>query len=84
MKLMIENRYDVAPDKWRNWSYICQRVFNETCTQMLENPSTYQHPDATAVVALHWDETCFNAAWTAADACQQATKAYLKNKKELT
>lgn len=78
--LQQENTYKVVANKWRNWPDICQRVFNETYGVMFENPRLYAHPKAAQVPDSQWKTTCWNAAWTAADACQKALKDIIKAK----
>jgi hypothetical protein len=72
--LQQENKHGVAKRKWRNWPDICQRVFNETYKYMHDNQTHFLHPKSPRQFEPYWKTTCWNAAWTAADACQQALK----------
>jgi len=72
--LQQENKFGVGARKWKNWPDICQRVFNETYYVMYHNQSMFMHPKGKENPDLHWKTTAWNAAWVAADACQQALK----------
>jgi hypothetical protein len=73
--LQQENHYKVPARKWKNWPDICQRVFNLTYAQMLNSQTLFMHPKADQQLQAHWATTAWNAAWTAADACQKALAA---------
>jgi len=78
--LQQANIYGVGKRKWKNWPDICQRVFNETFGVMQENQYLFLHPKADKHSVDHWRTTAWNAAWTAADSCQQALKDIIKQK----
>lgn len=68
------NKHKVPARKWKNWPDICQRVFNTTYDGMMIDQRLFLHPKAVPHTSEHWDTTAWNAAWTAADACQKALK----------
>lgn len=79
-KLEQVNTHKVNKRKWNNWPDICQRVFNSTYETALLNQDIYLHPKATREEEVIWNTTCWNFAWMAADACQQALKDIIKMK----
>ena len=78
--LQQENTHKVSARKWRNWPDICQRVFNETFETMEQNQTLFLHPETPWQYGDKWRTTAWNAAWTAADACQHALKDIIKQK----
>jgi len=72
--LQQENKHKVAKRKWKNWPDICQRVFNDTYETMLNDQRLFVHTRAATMASEHWNVTCWNAAWVAADSCQTALK----------
>lgn len=74
LPLQQVNHHKVPARKWRNWPDICQRIFNNTYEQMVLNQPLFLHPKAAASRPEHWTTVAWNAAWTAADAAQQALK----------
>ena len=68
------NKHKVPLKKWKNWPDICQRVFNTTYDAMMIDQRIFLHPNAPSHGSNHWKTTAWNAAWTAADACQKALK----------
>jgi hypothetical protein len=68
----VPNRFKVSKDQWRKWTPDAQRVFNEVYYVMRENPRLFAHPSMELVYTnmskRDWSTTCWNAAWTAADA----------------
>ncbi len=78
--LQQENIHRVAAKKWKNWPDVCQRVFNQVFELMNDNQRIYQHPKAVPQPNEQWRTTAWNAAWEAADACQQALKDIIKQR----
>lgn len=64
------NRHRVPPKKWRKWSMLARKVFNELFSCMSENRDLFLHPHQEKISQRLWKTTCWNAAWIAADAVQ--------------
>ena len=62
------NLYHVPIEKWKKWSPQGRQVFNEVYSSLLLNQTLYIHPKQAPVSRKHWGTTCWNAAWTAANA----------------
>lgn len=73
-RLQQVNKHKVPARKWNNWPDICQRVFNTTYDGMMIDQRIFLHPKALPHSDEYWTTTAWNAAWTAADACQKALK----------
>jgi hypothetical protein len=82
-KVELVNLYKVPSKKWRNWPDLCQRVFNHVYGVMYENQTLFLHPDTKWVYKDQWQTTAWNAAWEAADGCQQSLKAIIKQKSQV-
>lgn len=67
-KRSSSNRYKVPLRQWKRWSPLGRAVFNEMYSTMKMNHEFFLHPNAVKARATHWTTTCWNAAWTAADA----------------
>lgn len=66
---VIPNKFKVPAKQWKKWDSTWQKtVFNEVNETMLRNQEMFLHPKAQVVSPAHWKTTCWNAAWTAADA----------------
>lgn len=70
------NHHNVPTKMWRRWSDVGQFVFNETFETMRSNANLFKHPKdpVQKPVEDHWTTTCWNAAWTAADAATRGQK----------
>lgn len=68
---MTENIYKVKPRVWKQWSEKAQQVFNSVYKFMMESQGLFLHPKAQRQPDLYWKTTCWNAAWTAADAVDE-------------
>lgn len=73
-RLQQVNKHKVPARKWNNWPDIGQRVFNTTYDSMMIDQRIFLHPKALPHSDEYWKTTAWNAAWTAADACQKALK----------
>lgn len=74
--LQVENRFEVPRRQWAKWSDQARSVFNDTYQVMMENQRLFLHPKAKAQEAEHWKTTCWNAAWSAAEAVREYAKAH--------
>lgn len=57
--------------QWAKWTPHARRVFTEVWNIMQGNCRLFMHPKQEAAGMpdqAHWNTTCWNAAWTAADA----------------
>ncbi len=70
MKVRVSdaNLFHVPQKKWREWTEIARRVFNEVYSGMNGNQELFLHPKAEKAPRTAWKTTSWNAAWTAADA----------------
>jgi hypothetical protein len=66
-----QNTYNVPQKQWRKWSPASRQVFNEVYSSMRGDQMMYKHPQAGTDSRAHWKTTCWNAAWTAADAAER-------------
>jgi len=67
------NSARVPAKQWRQWGDAARMTFNDVYYTMTENQEFFRHPTARVVAAEHWVTTCWNAAWTAAEATQKYT-----------
>ena len=61
-----ENDFSVPQKQWNKWSRDQRRVFNLIFSSMCDDPSLFQHPEATTSYE-HYTVTAWNAAWNSAD-----------------
>jgi hypothetical protein len=73
---LTKNVNGVNKRKWRKWSPISRRMFNELFYVMNENQSAFLHPKAKVESAKKWSTTAWNAAWMAADNLEESLKNY--------
>jgi hypothetical protein len=71
LPLQQPNPYRVPKKQWKRWPDLAQRVFNSTYSTLRDNQELFLHPKAKAAAQNQWDTTAWNAAWMAADGCQQ-------------
>lgn len=64
----MKNTHRVPVKQWYRWSDVAKRVFNSVYEQMTKKTEMFLHPDSCMPISKHWKTTCWNAAWTAADA----------------
>lgn len=64
----VENTYRVPQRAWRKWDWLARHVFNQTYASMLASQNLFLHPAQRPAPNDRWGTTCWNAAWTAADA----------------
>lgn len=67
----MANKYKVNKRRWKKWSPLARKVFNETYFLMKRNRDVFLHPKAVAPSQAHWKTTAWNAAWIAADAVKE-------------
>lgn len=65
------NIFHVAAKKWREWSPMTRQVFNEVLSSMRDNQNLFIHPKQEKISNTHWGTVAWNAAWTAAEACNR-------------
>lgn len=68
----VNNPFKVQKHQWNKWGYMARRTFNQTYDMMLGDQKLFLHPKAATIDEDHWKTTAWNAAWTAADAVQDA------------
>lgn len=75
--MTVPNRYKVPKKVWNRWTERGQLVFNTVFSTMRRSQFLFLHPQGTKNRKEHWRTTCWNAAWTAADAASagKPTKA---------
>lgn len=66
---LTANPNRVPAKQWRRWSPTARAIFERVYAFMLENPGLMQHPRQPSPAPAHWKTTAWNAAWIAADAC---------------
>ena len=71
---MAKNLHKVPKKQWSKWPELSQLTFNETYVVMKHNQKLFLHPKQDAARQEYWDTTCWNAAWSAADAALKALK----------
>jgi hypothetical protein len=64
------NTYKVPKKQWGKWDQPSRRVFNDVYHTMLENKDLFMHPAQDPPRDEYWKTTCWNAAWTAAEAAR--------------
>lgn len=66
------NPFHVPAKQWAKWSPTAHEVFNAVYAAMVRQQDFFKHPQQERVSRGHWKTTCWNAAWTAADAVTDA------------
>ena len=66
----MRNEHKVVKAQWDSWAIGSQAVFNSVYQQMIRTPMLFLHPKTKRLPTREWKTICWNAAWTAADACQ--------------
>lgn len=66
----MRNEHKVAKEQWDCWAIGSQAVFNSVYQQMTRTPRVFLHPATGPLPYSEWNTIAWNAAWTAADACQ--------------
>ena len=66
---MIKNLNRVPRKQWSKWSDQAKTIFNKTYEFIIKNQSVMKHPKGPTLHADHWETISWNAAWIAADAC---------------
>jgi hypothetical protein len=72
VKATIRNANLVPKAQWRKWGPEARHVFNEVYATMAHNVRLFMHPKQKPPTVEHWQTSAWNAAWTAADAAQEA------------
>lgn len=65
----MKNEFKVQSRQWVRWSAQARAVFNSLYGKMLREQSFFLPPKTSVVDPKAWRVVCWNAAWTAADAC---------------
>lgn len=68
------NKFGVPKKMWNRWTESGREVFNLVYESMVTNQNVYIHPKSSIRPRDHWATTCWNAAWTAADAASDITR----------
>lgn len=71
---MTRNKFKVPKRTWARWTEVGRQVFNILFESMIANQSVYIHPKSSIRPQDHWRTTCWNAAWTVADAASATTR----------
>lgn len=66
---MTKNVNKVPKKQWTKWSKEAKVIFNRCYDFFMNNQMTMNHPKAVQIPAAHWKTVSWNAAWIAADAC---------------
>lgn len=66
---MITNLYKVPKKAWSKWTDQAKEIFNKTYEYLFANQSVIRHPDGPILLGDHWKTISWNAAWIAAEAC---------------
>lgn len=67
--IMAKNIFKVPKKQWSRWSELARGVFNRSYQFFVGNQDKMLHPKAKASTKEQWKTTAWNAAWIAADAC---------------
>ena len=68
----IKNSNRVPKKQWSKWSKEAKAIFNSCYDFFMNNQKTMNHPKADKQPAFHWKTVAWNAAWIAADACDDS------------
>ena len=66
---MTNNVNRVPKKQWAKWSKEAKAIFNRCYDFFMGNQKTMNHPKALKQPNAHWRTVAWNAAWIAADAC---------------
>ena len=66
---MTKNVNRVQKKQWSKWSKEARTIFNRCYKFFMKNHDVMNHPKATKQPKEHWKTVAWNAAWTAANAC---------------
>lgn len=69
---MIRNTHRVQKKQWTKWSKMARVVFNRCYEFFINNQRTVNHPKAKKLPLVQWTTVAWNAAWIAADACDDS------------
>ena len=72
MKSQTKNVYQVPKKQWSKWSKEAKAIFNRCFDFFYENQKLTMHPKAKKMRVDHWKTVAWNAAWIAADACDDS------------
>lgn len=75
MTATVPNTYKVQQKQWRKWNAKARETFNWLFGLMTKQPELFAHPKAPKQASAHIKTTAWNAAWLAADAVRDATRA---------
>lgn len=68
---MIKNKNRVPKKQWSKWSKEAKAIFNDCYDFFFNNQGLVMHPKAHELKPDHWKTVAWNAAWIAADACDE-------------
>lgn len=66
---MIKNVNRVPKNAWSKWSKEARTIFNRCYDFFMGNQEIVNHPKAPKLPPVQWKTVSWNAAWIAADAC---------------
>ncbi len=66
---MVKNVNRVPKKQWSKWSKEAKAIFNRCYDFFMSNQGTVNHPKAPKLPFNQWKTVAWNAAWIAADAC---------------
>ena len=66
---MIKNVNRVPKKQWSKWSKEAKAIFNRSYLFFINNQGLMKHPRAPKLSPNQWQTVSWNAAWIAADAC---------------
>lgn len=66
---MIKNENRVPKKQWNEWSEKGRGIFNKTYDFLYYNQALTTHPKTEKIPDSQWKTIAWNAAWIAADAC---------------
>ena len=66
---MVRNSNAVPRKQWTKWSDEAKNIFNSCYTFFIENQRIMNHPKAPEQKIEYWTTVAWNAAWIAADSC---------------
>lgn len=72
--MAVKNTYKVPKKKWRKWGPVARDTFNRLYYTMKNNQYIMLHPQQDKITARLWKTTCWNAAWLAADFCEEGIR----------
>jgi len=69
---MIKNANRVPKKQWNRWSIGARAIFNRCYDYFMDHQETLNHPKAPKLPPQQWKTVAWNAAWIAADACDES------------